>query len=746
MFINMKWVLRTTWGLCAMTTAFPAYAEDIAPSLGEIEVSAPRLHLPTSWNHVSTLDNDALDLLRDTTSDSTGLLGNIPSVGLHAAGGISGLPSVNGLTDDRVNVLVNGMNLLSSCPNHMNSPLSYIAPSNVASAKVYVGVSPVSIGGDSLGSSIVMQSAAPRFALSGEGTLTTGHVGAFYRSNGNVRGANTSMSIASENLNVTYTGSTVRSGNYTAGGDFKPAGLAAAGRGWLDGKTVGSSAYEVIDQSIGTAWRDSHQLLSLKYDHQRIPFQGFPNQRMDMTGNDSNGANLEYSNHLRWGVLEARVYHQNVNHEMQFGNDRQYLYGNAQGMPMNTRSTNTGARVKATIDGKKPGDFVRAGAEYQHYTLYDWWSPSGTAMMSPNTFLNINNGKRNRYAVFGEWQTHFAQGWKSLIGVRHETVVSGTGCVHGYNSPICQTTGAGGPGNQTTDAVAFNTSDRSKAYQNWDVSLMTHYTPDGSQSYEFGLSRNARAPNLYELYSWSSWTMASVMNNFVGDGNGYVGNTNLKPEVAYTAEVTADWHDPSKRRWNLKVTPYYTHVNHYITAQCMPGTVCQSNQFNVLQYVNQSAQLYGVNVSNRTSLWRSRTYGDFTETGLLSYTRGKNLTTGNNLYEMMPLNAKLGLTQHLGQWTNSMEAQFVAKKHRVSQIRNEVPTGAYSLFNIRSSYRWKNLRLNAGIDNLLNKSYSLPMGGAYLGQGRTMAINGVTWGIPVPGMGRSVYVGSSYTF
>jgi iron complex outermembrane receptor protein len=162
--------------------------------------------------------------------------------------------------------------------------------------------------------------------------------------------------------------------------------------------------------------------------------------------------------------------------------------------------------------------------------------------------------------------------------------------------------------------------------------------------------------------------------------------------------------------------------------------------------VNQSAQLYGVNVSNRTSLWRSRTYGDFTETGLLSYTRGKNLTTGNNLYEMMPLNAKLGLTQHLGQWTNSMEAQFVAKKHRVSQIRNEVPTGAYSLFNIRSSYRWKNLRLNAGIDNLLNKSYSLPMGGAYLGQGRTMAINGVTWGIPVPGMGRSVYVGSSYTF
>jgi len=40
----------------------------------------------------------------------------------------------------------------------------------------------------------------------------------------------------------------------------------------------------------------------------------------------------------------------------------------------------------------------------------------------------------------------------------------------------------------------------------------------------------------------------------------------------------------------------------------------------------------------------------------------------------------------------------------------------------------------------------LPLGGAYLGQGTTMSINGVPWGIAVPGPGRSIYAGVSVQF
>ena len=40
----------------------------------------------------------------------------------------------------------------------------------------------------------------------------------------------------------------------------------------------------------------------------------------------------------------------------------------------------------------------------------------------------------------------------------------------------------------------------------------------------------------------------------------------------------------------------------------------------------------------------------------------------------------------------------------------------------------------------------LPTGGTYTGQGTTMSINGIPWGIGVPGAGRSFYTGVNVSF
>ena len=137
---------------------------------------------------------------------------------------------------------------------------------------------------------------------------------------------------------------------------------------------------------------------------------------------------------------------------------------------------------------------------------------------------------------------------------------------------------------------------------------------------------------------------------------------------------------------------------------------------------------------------KSGDYGSFTATGVVNYVKGKNLTTGDHLYNIMPFNAKLAVVQHLDGWSNTIEAQFVDAKTRVSQIRDEVKTSGYGLLNLRSSKEWKQVRLDVGIENLFNKLYALPLGGAYVGQ-RTAA-----WGTPVPGMGRSIYSGLTVRF
>ena len=98
---------------------------------------------------------------RARTSDTASLLLNIPGVSAYGAGGVSSLPAIHGLADDRLRTQVDGMSLVASCPNHMNAPLSYIDPTAVKNIQVYSGVTPVSVGGDSIGGTILVESAGP---------------------------------------------------------------------------------------------------------------------------------------------------------------------------------------------------------------------------------------------------------------------------------------------------------------------------------------------------------------------------------------------------------------------------------------------------------------------------------------------------------------------------------------------------------------------------------------------------------
>jgi iron complex outermembrane receptor protein len=68
---------------------------------------------------------------------------------------------------------------------------------------------------------------------------------------------------------------------------------------------------------------------------------------------------------------------------------------------------------------------------------------------------------------------------------------------------------------------------------------------------EVGVARKVRSPNLYERYTWSTWPMAATMNNFVGDGNGYIGNPDLQARVAHTLSATFDWH-AADRSWAIR--------------------------------------------------------------------------------------------------------------------------------------------------------------------------------------------------
>ena len=85
------------------------------------------------------------------------------------------------------------------------------------------------------------------------------------------------------------------------------------------------------------------------------------------------------------------------------------------------------------------------------------------------------------------------------------------------------------------------------------------------------------------------------------------------------------------------------------------------------------------------------------------------------------------------------EFQAVDGKSRLSAVRNEMPTAGYVLVNLKASWDEGALRVDLGVDNLFNRAHTPPLGGAYLGQGRSMTSAGIPWGTTVPGAARSLY-------
>jgi iron complex outermembrane receptor protein len=656
------------------------------------------------------------------SSDTAALLADEPGVSLQTGGGVSSLPVVNGLADDRVLVYVDGMCLTSACANHMNPPMSYVAASSVSSIGVKAGVTPVSLGGDSIAGTIMIQTEPPLFADKGKGIVEAGTFSSYYRSNNHARGVSVSSSVAGSSLSFGVTATHDRANDYVDG----------------HGNRITSTYYESNNLGLTLAARTDNSIWTIKAGHQSIPEQGFVNQWMDMVDNDASFANIDYKGSFGWGKLNARAYWQNTWHEMNSGKDKLTFPLMMPNMPMDTRGINIGYALKTDILVGDTG-ILRFGNEFHRFTLDDSWPPvQGSSTMSPNTFLNINDGCRDRYVFFAEWESKLDDQLTTVFGVRNEQVRMDTGNVQGYALPTVTNS------RTYTDVNAFNGKSHTRNDSNWDITALLRFKPSSTIDYELGFARKTRSPNLYERYAWSSsWWMANGMIGWFGDGNGYVGNLDLKPEVAHTVSFSAELHDRDKQGYELKVTPYYTYVKDFISVEDIGNSTVGTR--NILRFVNRDAALYGIDVSGKAALWESDGFGSGQVQGTLGYVRGKNRDTGSSLYHIMPLNLRLTLEQKIAGWTNAVELQLVDKKSNIDPVRYEPVTAGYALLNLRTAYQYKNMRVDLGVMNLFDSYYYLPLGGVNYDQALAPTGRAVSFS-PLAGQGRSFNVGITQAF
>jgi len=728
-------------------------AEEEIIELEEITITGQAITETLSGN---TLDAAGLASEQARSSDTAAMFKDIPGVSLSTGGGVSSLPVVHGMADDRVNVVVNGMSLSSACANHMNPALSYMAPAAVGKATVMAGITPVSQGGDSIGGTISVDPLPPAFASSEQPTLFSGHLGGFYRSVNDNFGINASTGIADQNWRLDYNGSFSKARSYFAGNS---------------GAEVIPSGFLSTNHSFKLSSKLDRGYWAADVAGQHLPYQGFPNQRMDMVRNDSVLGGLNFENAYDWGSMDGKFYFHQTWHTMDMMPER------GGSMLMKTDGTDLGYRLRSHVY-LSDLHTLHIGNEFFRQTLDDWWPADGT---HEQDYINLRNAERNRMGTFAELQTNWNPQWVTLLGLRNDTVWMDTGTAHGYSTGVMDEFWANiipGVDYSRVGIVPFNSVEHARTDVNFDVTALASHTPDDYSRYELGFARKVRSPNLYERYAWNGGTDKSMVG-WAGDGNGYQGNLNLKPETAYNFSFSANWHDAEQKIWSVSISPYYTHIVDYIWGR---ADSVDRGGFRGMYFVNlPQADLYGADASGRYLFIPESSAGSFAVRAKAAYVRGVGEDGGRgrpcpyapedgqaicaaqgwpieglkapdkvNLYHMMPLHGTVALENELetewGKFSNYLGVDLVSRKTAVAKTYGEPQTPGYVLLNLRTSYQYQKFKLDLGVDNLLDKEYFHPLGGIYIAHTVPPHTYSPTKLPAVPAMGRSVFVALNLEF
>ncbi|MGB1030524.1 MAG: TonB-dependent receptor plug domain-containing protein [Pseudoalteromonas marina] len=647
-------------------------------------------------------------------------------VDFSAAGGVSSLPILNGLMGDRVKVLVDGADVTAACANHMNPPLSYVSANQITAYHVIAGISAVSAGGDNIAGVISVNTISPQYSQSNELNWHSGYVSAQYNSVNNARKVGVGARIASNTLSFNYQGAFSDAKSYDDG----------------NGDLVLDTLYRVQNHALSAAIRDEKQQFVIKLTHQKIPYQGFANQYMDMTDNTSYGATVQYKRVLENSELEAQLNWHEVKQEMGF-----FSAEKTGMMPMNTDARDISSQIKWRLNLDSNSSLLLGQAFYD-YRIDDWWSAvEGSAMMGPNDYININNGQRKRIAAFAEFESQINTKLWLNSGIRVEHVNTRADDVQPYNEGMAMMAMSAMPmqPSNASAAAAFNSKEHDKSDTVVDISVLLNYQLTHTDELQLGLARKNRAPNLYERYSWGVSNMATTMIGWYGDGNGYIGNQNLEVETAHTISSTYI-KSAQNDDWQVSANIWYTNASDYIDSDL----VRSFNRFglenttrNILKFTNTDAVLYGVKLDLAANIHQSKALGNWQLNANITNTRAKRDDTNQPLYQIKPLHTKLAINHQLGHFENTLSWQWNDAKTRVDNNRLENQTDSYNIVNLGSKASWGDLTLSAQVSNLFDEYYQLPLGGVSIAQLKKGESTGFE---QLAGQGRSFNIGMSVAF
>jgi hemoglobin/transferrin/lactoferrin receptor protein len=650
----MKFILSI--GLCLfLQNAFAQEDSSTSKQLDELFITAQRvkqknLTIPYTAKRLDTFHFKYF-VPRTTPEALQGMSGVFVQKTNHGGGSAF----VRGLTGNQTLLLMDGIRLNNSTYRYgPNQYLNTIDPFLINRVEVVKGTGSVQYGTDALGGVIQLLSEEPAFAagkpaLHGKGLLK-------YTSADMEKTVRASLTYATTRMVLTG-GVTLRDFGDLVGGDTTGKQSPSGYNEWA----MNAKAKFLLSAKLQLTL--SHQ--QLKQSHvplyHRVQLENFALSEFDVQKHQMQYAKLEFSTASAWANrLTLIASHQQTN----------------EGRTSRRNGSNSLRREK---------DAVRTfGLNADLYSKFNgfWTANSGielyhdkvnSATVDTDIQTSITTQRRGLYpnnATYGNYSLyslhHFAfQRWFIDAGVR----------LNSFSISLQDT--SLGKVNIKPSALVYNTA------VNYSINRMHHVYLSYSTGY--------RAPNVDDM-----GTLGIV------DFRYEIPTASLNPEKSGNLEAGYKF---KTRKLTGEIAFYYMHLNDLITRVREDGQVI--NGYPVYRKENtETAFLTGTEAE---LVWAP--VNGWQLLGNISYIYGENKTKNEPLRRVPPVHGRLMSSYKINAWFASVEWMYASKQTRLAQgdrDDNRIPKGGtpgWNVVNLYTGYEWRQVRLNIGVQNILDEDY-----------------------------------------
>ena len=628
-------------------------------ALDEVVVTASRMHAP-----LMVITDPKAPRQPLPAHDGADYLKTIPGFSVIRKGGTDGDPVFRGMAASRVNVLIDGEQLLGGCGMRMDPPTAYVFPEAYDRIVVTKGPQTVLRGPGNSAATVSFERDIRRFEDSG------------YLANASLLGASFGRSDLVGDL---------RAGTPSYYGQLT--GTRAASDDYEDG--AGQNVHSEYDRwSVNAAlgWtpddRTRLELTGVRSDGEAA----YADRAMDGVAFDRENLGLrferdEVSEHVK--RVEAQAYYNYVDHVMDNYSLRDFTPSAS--MPFKSVSNpdrrTTGGRVALDLAwGEK--DALTLGADLQE-NQHSLRSTMNQDLRPYQSLERVDDAWFRSIGLFGEYNRRLGERYRLVAGLRadawdardeRETLRVGMAAAPNPTA---------GESRETTLTSGFARYER-------DLS--------GSPATAYlGLGHVQRFPDYWELVSAGK----EATNSLSAFHTRPEKTTQLDTGLVYAG-----------RRLLTSVSAFYSDVDDYILIQ----TAYPKGMRSTTVTRNVDARTWGGEADATWALaarWRLM--------GTLAYTRGENRSDDRPLAQMPPLEVRTGLNYEDPRWSAGVLWRLVAAQDRYAVNQGNIvgqdlgPTAGFGVLSLNGAWRPSSpILVSAGIDNLFDKLYAehLSRGGA----------------------------------